>query len=383
MMSDYGVVALDIHRDFSQAVVMDPHCEIIGEERISHAKAEFMDSFFAHFPRGTDVVMEATFNWPWIADAAEARNLCPHLAHPPRARDYARGMPKSDRRDAIFLGRLWLSGSVFPAAYLAPPPVRGRRALLRQRIFMVRLRTMLKNAVHGQLFRLGHRLSAQFSDLFGKAGRTKLERLELPERERLLLDGKLAALDDLQRRVGELEAAIYADLQEAPEAELLMSIPGVGRLTAYALLAEIGPVSRFPNSRALAAYAGLLPLSNKSAGRDFGSRCSDHCNHHLRWAALEAVGGAVRGSARFCSLHSRVKARNRDKAGKARVAVARSLLEVAHFLLTRGVRYEENPVGRRERALAGSRPRPRTSDPNRASQTALSARSRDGSQADL
>jgi transposase len=382
MMSDYGVVALDIHRDFSKAVVMAPHCEIIGEERISHAKAEFMDRFFAGFPRGTGVVMEATFNWPWIADAAEARGLCPHLAHPPRAREFARGKSKSDRNDAIFLGRLRLSSAVFPAAYLAPPLVRGRRALLRQRILIVRLRTMLKNAVHGRLFKLGHRLSAEFSDLFGKAGRARLERLELPERERLLLDGKLAALDDLQRRICDLETAIHSELQEAPEAELLMSIPGVGKLTAYALLAEIGPISRFPNGRALAAYAGLLPLSNKSADRDHGSRCSGFCNHHLRWAALEAVCGAVRGSARFRSLHSRVKARNRNKAGKARVAVARELLEVAHLLLRRGVRYEENPEGRRERALAGSRPRPRTSDPNRASQRHLSARSRAGSQAD-
>lgn len=357
MMSDYGVVALDIHRDFSKAVVMAPHCEIIGEERISHAKAEFMDRFFAGFPRGTGVVMEATFNWPWIADAAEARGLCPHLAHPPRAREFARGKSKSDRNDAIFLGRLRLSSAVFPAAYLAPPLVRGRRALLRQRILIVRLRTMLKNAVHGRLFKLGHRLSAEFSDLFGKAGRARLERLELPERERLLLDGKLAALDDLQRRICDLETAIHSELQEAPEAELLMSIPGVGKLTAYALLAEIGPISRFPNGRALAAYAGLLPLSNKSADRDHGS-------------------------ARFRSLHSRVKARNRNKAGKARVAVARELLEVAHLLLRRGVRYEENPAGRRERALAGSRPRPRTSDPNRASQRHLSARSRAGSQAD-
>lgn len=365
-MDEVGVVALDIHRDFSKAVVMSQEGDIIGEERISHIRHVEMDRFFCRFRRGTDVVMEATFNWPWIADKAGSHGLRPHLAHSLRAREMARGMAKSDRKDAIFLGRLWLSADLFPESYLAPPPVRRRRALFRQRLLLVRVRTMLKNNIHGQLLRLGYRLSAEVSDLFGAAGRALLAGIELPGHERWLLERKLSYLDHVGECIEVLEARIYADLYSSEEALLLMSIPGVGKLTAYTFLAEVGDVGRFPNGRALAAYAGLLPLANESAERDRGRRTGRCCNRYLRWAAIEAVTGALRASARMRSLHSRVRARNKRKPGKARVAVAREIVQLAWLLLSRGQRYCENPPGR-----AGSA-RSRT-DPNRASQRSLSA----------
>ena len=356
------VVSLDIHRDFSKAVVMNQQFDIVAEERISHSEHRYLDEFFSRFERGTDVVMEATFNWPWIADVAAARGLSVRLANPVAARRLAAGMPKSDRRDAIWLARLWLSGDLFPGCYVASPADRRRRSLFRQRLLQVRIRTALKNAVHGQLFRLGHRLSAQVSDLFGRAGRQLLKCLALPEHERLLLDDKLALLDEISAHIEALQQRICAELRDHRDASLLLSIPGVGRIVAYTFLAEIGDASRFPNGRALASYAGLLPLANESADRDRGRRCSARCNRFLRWAALEAVTGAVRGSARMLSLHSRVKARNRGKAGKARVAVARQILEISWLLLTRGEPYQENPPAR-----GGRR------HPNRASQTTLSA----------
>ena len=125
-----------------------------------------------------------------------------------------------------------------------------------------------------------------------------------------------------------------------------MTIPGVGELTAYAILAEMGELDRFPNGRALAAYAGSLPLDNESAEKDFGKKTGWRCNRFLRWAVIEAVTGAVKKSPRMKSLHSRVKARNPKKVGKARVAVAREILELAHLVLTRKVPYTETPPPR-------------------------------------
>ena len=143
-----------------------------------------------------------------------------------------------------------------------------------------------------------------------------------------------------------LEREIKRELAEDERAELLMTIPGVGELTAYAILAEMGELDRFPNGRALAAYAGTLPLDNESAEKDFGKKTGWRCNRFLRWAVIEAVTGAVRKSRRMKSLHSRVKARNPKKAGKARVAVAREMLELAHLVLTRKVPYMETPPPR-------------------------------------
>ena len=346
------VVSLDIHRDFSKAIVMSADFEVVGEARVLHGGPGSLDEFFTGFARGTDVVMEATFNWQWIAEAAIARGLSVRLANPARARRLAAGLAKSDRKDAIWLARLWLSGDLFPGCYVSSPEDRRRRGLMRQRLLLVRMRTSLKNATHGQLFRLGYRLGAQVSDLFGSAGRALLGRLELASHERALLDDKLSLLGELGSHIAALEGQIAAEVEAGAEARLLCSIPGVGRIVAYTFLAEIGDVARFPNPRALASYAGLLPLSNESADRDRGRRCSPHCNRYLRWAAIEGVSGAVRASARMRSLHSRVLARNRGKAGKARVAVARRIVELAWLLLSRGERYQEIPPDRRRRPRA-------------------------------
>jgi transposase len=166
-----------------------------------------------------------------------------------------------------------------------------------------------------------------------------------------------------------LEGEIRRDLGEDGRAEMVRSIPGVGEILAHALLSEIGEIERFANGRALAAYAGVLPLSRESAEKDYGQRTNRACNRFLRWAGLEAVMGAVRSSPRMASLHARVKAKNPKQPGKARVAVAREILEVVHLLLSKNQRYEERPPSR-----PGSETR--RNDVHRASQTPLCARPR-------
>ena len=377
-MKSVAVIPMDIHKKFSKAVVMDDEAGIIEEERVGHKDHQEMQEFFGQFEAGTPVVMEATFNWPWISDLAEEMGLEPHLAHPMRAREMAKGMAKTDRRDAIFLGRLWLAGEIFPESYRAPREVRRQRQLFRTRQMFVRMRTAIKNNIHGQLFRLGHVLDEEASDLFSVKGRAVLKGLELAGDERQALERKLAALDDLARHIEVLEKVIRKELRQDSRAEILMSLPGVGEIIAYGMLSEMGTMERFPDSRALAAYAGLLPMANESAEKDHGRHTGGACNHFLRWMMIEAVTGAVRGSGRMQSLYRRVKARNEHKVGKARVAVARELIELSHLLLARGKTYQETPPARpgsQKRLSVFKESKAGHSHPPRASQTPLCARS--------
>jgi hypothetical protein len=58
----------------------------------------------------------------------------------------------------------------------------------------------------------------------------------------------------------------------------------------------MGTVERFANGRALAAYAGLLPLDNKSADKNIGKKTGYHSNRYLKWAVLEGVNGMAEAS---------------------------------------------------------------------------------------
>jgi transposase len=342
-------VALDIHKDFSRAIVMDSDEGIVDDRKVPHADHGDLEKYFRGFKPGTHVLMEATFNWPWIVDLAEECGLKPHLGDPMRVRDFRKSLPKSDRKDAIAEGHLWIRG-MFPEVYIAPPEVRRMRALFRMRLLFVRMRTSLKNSIHGLLFKQGVAMKSG-SDLFASTARMILHKWDLSEDAKVELARKLALLDDVLLHIDRLGLIIGEELHQDPRADLIRSIPGIGDLTAYCVLAEMGTVERFANGRALAAYAGLLPLDNESADKNLGKKTGYHSNRYLKWAVLEGVNGAVRGGPRMRALYNRVKARNKKAPGKARVAVARKMLELVHLVLSRRVPYTKTPPAR-----PGSRP---------------------------
>ena len=198
-----AVVSLDLHKNFTRAVALDDEAAVVDDRRVSHGDPKEMRRFFEEFEKNTDVVMEATFNWPWIADLAKKCGLTPHLGDPMRMKHYRKGLPKSDRKDAISGGVLWVR-KMFPEAYLAPPDVRRMRAVFRMRSLFVRMRTALKNNIHGQLFRLGMNVD-ETSDSFGKAGRRAMKCLDLSDDSRVELHRKLALLDDLGLHITRVE----------------------------------------------------------------------------------------------------------------------------------------------------------------------------------
>ena len=105
MYENVAVVGMDIHKLFSKAVVLEKGTRKVLDQRVvSHEGKSFMQKFLGEFAAGTPVVLEATFNWPWITDVAEECGLQPHLADPAGAREKAGKRSKTDRKDALWVG---------------------------------------------------------------------------------------------------------------------------------------------------------------------------------------------------------------------------------------------------------------------------------------
>jgi transposase len=120
----------------------------------------------------------------------------------------------------------------------------------------------------------------------------------------------------------------------------LIAIPGVGRLTAEKLVAEIGiDMGRFPTAGHLASWAGVCPGQDESAGK----RRSGKTRKGSRWlreALVEAAHAAGRSQGTYLGAQYRRLAARRG-AKKAAVAVGHSILVIAYHLLKKGVPYEE------------------------------------------
>jgi transposase len=142
-------------------------------------------------------------------------------------------------------------------------------------------------------------------------------------------------LEFLEGQLQKAERALYGALQQGQRVELLMSIPGIGRLTAHLLLAEIGEVGRFRRAKKLVSYAGLSPRVMQSANR-FRTGHTGGGRKYLKWGLIEAARTASYRDPWLSRFYGRVK--RKKGSAKAIVAVARKLAHVVWRVLS-----EERP----------------------------------------
>jgi transposase len=156
---------------------------------------------------------------------------------------------------------------------------------------------------------------------------------------------------------------MHGHLQADPRVQLLETIPGIGPVLAHVIQAEIGQIERFPDYRHLTSYAGLAPLSNDSADRHGRRHCSPACNHTLRWAFIEAAGGAVRSrhseGTHLRRLYQRLS-RPQQLKNTAKVAVARELVKLVYIVWKKKRPYLADPPARpgQSRAAQPQEPSP-------------------------
>ena len=166
---------------------------------------------------------------------------------------------------------------------------------------------------------------------------------------RLALDGWFRLLDALTAEIQEATATIDAQCQADPQAQLLRTIPGIGAYAALLILSEIGDVYRFPDSRHLCSYAGLVPSVHASGGTTRLGRLTKQGSKWLRRILVETSIHAVNGAPQFRSLYWR--GQRKHGTNTARVAVARAVLKTLYaMLLKAGQPFEARP---RRLAVAG------------------------------
>lgn len=327
-------IALDVHPSFCEVAIAEG-AEVRSAGQIKTEPAEL--ELFAQSLDPTDqVVLEATG-----AAMEVARIIGPHVArvvvaNSAEVRAISHARVKSDRFDARTLARL-LGADMIGAVWVPDESTGALRRRVARRAALVRQQTRAKNELHAALHRS---LLARppVSDLFGRAGRAWLARQELAEDERETVEGCLRQLDFLAQEIERGERQLAAWAIASPEARRLMTIPGVDVVTAAALMAAIGDVGRFSNSRRLVAYLGLDPTSRQSGeGEARGGRISKRGNSHARHLLVEAAWSTSRSPGPLNAFSERLRARKGKQ--KASVAVARKLAVIAWRMLSEGEDY--------------------------------------------
>jgi len=320
-------VGIDVHRKRSQVAVVDQFGEVLANRNVPNG-AEPILRVIGDLPPGTPTAFEAAFGTGWLVELLEDYGFDPHLVHPSRCKAIASARLKNDKVDAAILAQL-LRADLLPEAWIAPPPVRQLRALLRHRARLVRLRTLLRNRIHAIVADHGH--DRPRGGYWSGPGRAWLAALNLPAVSRELADDDLGLIDTLQERIDRLDWEIRQRARSDPRVKVLTQLPGVGPFTALIILAEVGDIRRFGSARKLASWAGLTPTVR---GSDPRRPLRPHLQTRLGMAAVGAVrGGADRQAAppvrRRLPGH-RQTAREEDRHHRGRPQAAHPRLAPAH-----------------------------------------------------
>jgi len=327
-------IGVDFHKRFSRVVTLDDAGSVVDRLTLRHDDRAGMVEYFRGKASNATATVEAVRGWYWLGELLAEAGVEMKLAHPRKVRLIAESTIKTDTVDAGTLAQLERTGFL-PEAYIPSREVRDSRELLRCRMTLVRIRTGLKSRVHAVVDKLG--INHPFSDLFGPAGRKFPRSLRLRPVYQQQLDNYLGLLEEVERRLMAVTLEIKAMVRPDPRAELLMTIPGVGHITAYLLLWEIGDIRRFLSAKKLCAYAGLVPATRQSADHCWQGRITKDGNRYIRWGMVEGACKAPSKNWGLAQYFRRVAVRRGPL--KARVAVARKLLVAVWRVWTDGQPY--------------------------------------------
>lgn len=334
---------IDYHKRYSVVSTQDATGTRIREARIDENDPAAFAAYFGTLPEPSRVVVEACWNWGWLYDELGEIDGIEDivLAHPFKTRLIADAQIKTDRLDARALATL-LRGNLVATVHAPEPATRARKHVIRQRIFLVRVRTMIRSRVHTLIARQRNLARPVFSDQFGRKGLHWLRSLVLPAPDDALLRQDLQNLEHLGMLIKELEEQIASDNAHDEATRRLQTLPGVGPILAAVMAAEIDGIARFPRADKLCCYAGLVPTTYSSGGKTSHGRMLPHSNRWLKWAFVEAAWVAVGCSAYFGGIYKRHRARGK-KANTAITIIARRMCTIAWQLLHHARDFTPNP----------------------------------------
>jgi transposase len=335
-------VGVDLHQRFCYMTALEARGKMVQAGPVTNEKAALRKYFRQFRGQTVQVAVEACGFWPAFREVVEPEVERLVLVHPQRVKAIASAKLKNDRVDSQTLAHL-LRCDLLPESWKADRNTQARRQQVRLRLTLVRQRTRLKNQVHAVLHQQGLRSPA--TDLFGRKGRLWLAAAKLPETARDSVNTCLRMIDGYGEEIQKQNLQLREKAKSDERVEWLMTIPGIGEVSAMMLLAEIGEVSRFARKEALCSYAGLVPWVRESAGKAARGGITHQGSSRLRWIMVEAAQTATRSSEAVKRYYERLLRKKLKHV--ARVAVARKLLIAVYALLHDGVAFDEQKFAAR------------------------------------
>jgi transposase len=325
--------AFDLHSNNSYVGIIDEDGKRVWKKKLRN-DPDLISATLSPFKEDiVGIVVESTYNWYWLVDLLIEEGYKVHLANPSRIQQYAGLKHSDDEHDAFWLAEM-LRLNILPEGYIYPKEHRPLRDLLRKRGHLVRLRTSLIVSLQNILARnVGAKMNTNHIKALTKDHVTPL----LAGNDDLSLAGKVSkdAIDSLSRQIRAIEVVVEKKINLRKPYDLLLSMPGVGRVLALTIMMETGPIDRFPTVGNYVSYCRKVPSARFSNDKKKGIGNRKNGNKHLAWAYSETAELARRFDSKARAYYDRK--RRRTNAPIAYNALAHKLARAAYYIMSDGV----------------------------------------------
>ena len=250
---------------------------------------------------------------------------------------------KEDARDSRKIAEQ-LAASNLVAIYVPSIEAEGDRAMLRFRRTLTKEIARNKNRVKSFLYYHGITIPEQFVDkkYWSKRFTKWLQELELPsESARITLTEIVEVVEFLRTK----QYQIFKKIKELSQnesykkhTELLISIPGIGLITAMSFLTEIEDISRFKNLDKFCSFVGLVPMTNSTGDHEKVGSITKRQNKILRSLIIESSWIAIRNDPALMLAYSGLV--KRMKPTNAIIRIAKKMLNRIRYVLKNQAFYE-------------------------------------------
>lgn len=326
-------VGVDLHKRSFQVCYLSKGKAAQREFTVSKAGIE---EFRASLKKQDRVGIEATGNARYLAGEIEGEVKEVKLINPWQFKVISRSVKKTDERDAETIAK-YLSKGLIPEVRMRSKEEQQTASLITTRDKLVKLRSTLKNKIHGILNANGYVTEREM--FTGEKGLERVFKLGLDAAYEFELRIIVDQIKSLTVSIDKITEELTNRGKKMGGFDNLKKITGIGDISATIMLSAIGNVADFEDSDKLAAYFGIVPRVHNSSDMVRHGRITKMGNKIARTALVQSTLIAIRYSPYLKSFYSRLKVKKGS--GKAIIATSRKMLAIIYRTLKYNLQFED------------------------------------------
>lgn len=336
---------VDLHSESLFVHVIDRKGSKVQSGRLETNETEIRKYFEPYRQLGLKVAVEIGTPTFWFCDILNSMGIETHIVNTLTNSLISKSHKKTDRIDAKTLA-LQLNKEMLPEAVYKPPHhQRELREMVSQRNQYVKSRTQTINRAHSLL--KGHGIMERKKDMRSEKYRSRLfgKVTDMGDNFKRRLKLYLDTIEYLSSQIKSLETEMYGHVKKHYFTEYLrlITLPGVGLITACSVISVVGDWSRFKSGRKLCSYLGIIPSVRRSSDKMVGSNAiTKQGNSLARGYLMQAALGVLKSQSEEAKPLKEWYEVVRIKKGwkKARVNLARKLCGMMYGMIKDGKDYD-------------------------------------------